>query len=58
MITKDHNNAILAGVCSGIARDLGVDPLWVRLLFLLLVPTFGSGLLIYVLLAIIIPDEG
>lgn len=55
---RDKNNQIIAGVCAGIAREVEVDPFWVRLLFLILMPTFGIGLLIYILLAIIMTEEG
>ena len=27
---RDANRAIIAGVCAGVAKYLGVDPLWVR----------------------------
>lgn len=55
---RDKNNQIIACVCAGIAREVEVDPFWVRLLFLILMPTFGIGLLIYILLAIIMTEEG
>lgn len=27
---RDNNRAIISGVCAGIARQFGVDPLWLR----------------------------
>ena len=54
---RDKNNQIVAGVCAGIANEIDIDPFWVRVLFVILMPTFGIGLLIYILLAIIMSDE-
>jgi signal transduction histidine kinase len=40
--------AVLAGVCAGIARTLGVDPTLVRLIFALLALAGGAGIVLYV----------
>lgn len=47
----------IAGVCGGIARFLGIDPKAVRLITALLVAVYGSGLMVYIILAIFIPKE-
>jgi phage shock protein C len=47
----------LFGVCSGIANYLDVDPTVIRLLFVLAVLLFGTGLLLYIILAFIMPDK-
>ena len=47
---------MLAGVCSGLGRRVGIDPWPARLLFVLLVLALhGSLILIYVLLWILMP---
>ena len=47
----------LGGVCGGIARATGLDS-WVwRLIFTVLFLAFGSGILLYILLWIFIPEE-
>ena len=48
------NDRMLFGVCGGIAERLGTDPTLVRLAFALLLLT-GSGLLLYLVAALIIP---
>jgi len=48
---------ILGGVCSGLAEGLRIDPLWVRLGFLLLAFLQGVGLLIYIVLWLVMPEE-
>lgn len=49
---------ILAGVCSGLAYHLDLDPLWVRIVFLILALAGGVGVLLYLALWILIPDAG
>ena len=46
----------LAGVCGGIAEYLGWDPTLVRLLWVILTLLGGSGILIYIVLWIVMPD--
>lgn len=47
----------LLGVCSGLANYFDLDPTVVRLLFLVALLVFGTGLLLYIVLAIIMPDK-
>ena len=46
-----------AGVCGGLGDYFGVDPTLVRVIFVILSLTFGSGLLVYLVLWLIIPNE-
>jgi phage shock protein C len=48
---------ILGGVCSGLAEGLRIDPLWVRLGFVLLAFLQGVGLLIYIILWLVMPEQ-
>ncbi|MGN6196146.1 MAG: PspC domain-containing protein [Ginsengibacter sp.] len=50
---RDENNKILGGVCSGIAAYFGIDPVIVRILFIV----SGIGLLAYVLLWMFVPGS-
>ncbi len=47
----------LAGVCGGLAEYFGVDPTIVRILFVILALAGGPGLIFYIILALIIPEE-
>jgi len=47
----------LFGVCSGLANYFDMDPTIVRLLFLIAVLVFGTGVLLYIVLAVVIPDR-
>lgn len=47
----------LGGVCGGVARATGVDSWIWRLIFVALFLCFGSGILLYILLWIFVPEE-
>ena len=46
------------GVSAGLADYLGIDPVIIRLLFVLLTLAGMHGIIIYLILAIIMPEEG
>ena len=52
---RDNEDKFLGGVCAGLAHYFGIDALWVRILWLILVFFFGTGILIYIILWILIP---
>ncbi|MFO7646844.1 PspC domain-containing protein, partial [Halomonas campaniensis] len=49
---------MLFGVCAGVAHYFNIDPVIVRLLAVLLTLWNGIGLVIYLILALIMPQEG
>ena len=55
---RSNANRVLAGVCGGVGEYFGIDPLLLRLGFAALFVLGGSGLLAYILAAVIIPKEG
>jgi phage shock protein PspC (stress-responsive transcriptional regulator) len=55
---RSRSDALLGGVCGGIAEHLGVDPTLVRVVFAVLAVVSGIGILIYLLLWLIVPLEG
>lgn len=52
---KSNENKMLEGVCGGIAEYFEIDPTLVRLGWALLSALGGSGLIAYIIVAIIIP---
>ena len=54
---KSTRNRMLCGVCGGIAEYFGLDPTLVRLGWILLSALAGSGLLAYIIAAIVIPRD-
>ncbi len=51
-----HEGAMIAGVCNGIAAHVNVDPTLVRLAFVFLTMLWGTGLLVYLVMAIVVPE--
>ena len=53
---RNINNKMIAGVCSGVAEYLNIDPTVVRLIWAL-VGLSGAGILAYLVAALIIPEK-
>lgn len=53
---RSKKDKMLAGVCGGLAEYFDVDPSFVRLATVLLCLYAGTGLLVYIIAAIIIPE--
>jgi phage shock protein PspC (stress-responsive transcriptional regulator) len=56
-LIRPADDRVVAGVCSGLARYFGLDPLVYRVAFAALVLLGGSGLLLYAAAWLVIPDE-
>ena len=54
---RSTSNCMLAGVCGGIAEYFNIDPTLVRLGWVLFSALGGSGVLAYIVAALIIPKE-
>ena len=55
-ICKSATDKKLAGVCGGIAEYFGVDSAIIRLVFALLVVGWGTGILAYIIAALVLPE--
>ena len=53
---KSNTNKMLEGVCGGISEYFGIDPTIVRLAWVVFCALGGSGILAYIIAAIIIPS--
>jgi phage shock protein PspC (stress-responsive transcriptional regulator) len=51
------SDRVIGGVCSGLAYYWNMDPILPRLLFVLLFFGFGTGLLLYIIMWMILPKE-
>ena len=56
-LTRDTGNKVLGGVCSGIARRIGVSATAVRLAFVISCVLPGPQFIAYVVLWIVIPPD-
>jgi phage shock protein PspC (stress-responsive transcriptional regulator) len=56
-IYRSKDDRIVFGVCGGLAKYFGVDSTILRLIFIVATLYHGSGILLYIILAIIMPEE-
>lgn len=52
-----QNDKVIAGVCGGLAEYFNIDPLLVRIGFVLFSFSFGGGLIAYILLWLLAPNR-
>jgi phage shock protein PspC (stress-responsive transcriptional regulator) len=53
---RDPDNAMLGGISAGIATYFGIDPVFIRLAFVLATFFGGSGIVAYIILWLIVPE--
>ena len=53
---RDPEHKVIGGVCGGIGAYFNLDPVWIRLIFILLVFASGFGILLYVILWLAVPE--
>ena len=56
-VRRDPERRLIGGVCAGIARYFGVDPLPIRIAFVVATAAGGFGAVVYVLCLVLIPAE-
>ena len=54
---RSRKERSIAGVCGGIAEYLDVDPTLVRIVWLLAAAAGGPGILLYFVMAVVVPEE-
>lgn len=57
-LTRSTTESMVAGVCGGLAEYFNIDPVIVRLIFVLVTLTSGLGIPVYLVLWIIMPKAG
>lgn len=55
---RSRTDRVVFGVCGGLAEYFEIDPVLVRLLFVIVTLAGGAGVLAYIILAIVLPEEG
>lgn len=56
-ITRSRTDRMIAGVAGGLASYLGVDPLIVRIAFIVLTLLNGFGVMLYIVMWLLVPNE-
>ena len=54
---KSNTNKVIDGVCGGIGEYFNIDPTLMRLAWVVFCALGGSGLLAYIIMALIIPRQ-
>jgi phage shock protein C len=54
---RSRGDRMVWGVCGGLAEYFGIDPVIMRIIFVLLIFLSGFGILAYIILAIVVPLE-
>ncbi|MFC1967428.1 PspC domain-containing protein [Chloroflexota bacterium] len=55
---RSQSDRMVSGVCGGLAKYFDMDPVIVRIIFVLLLFANGLGLLAYIIMVIVVPLEG
>ncbi len=56
-LRKSNNHRMFFGVCGGMAEYFDLDPTIVRIIWIVASLAFGSGILAYIICAILMPSE-
>jgi len=56
-LVRSRTDRMVLGVASGIARYFSIDPVIVRLVFVLTALAGGPGVIAYIVMALIMPEE-
>ncbi len=56
-LTRSSHDKMIAGVCGGLGQYLGIDSTVVRLIFVLLALAGGPGILAYIILWLVVPED-
>lgn len=56
-LRRSKDDRVIAGVCAGVARTLGIDPIIVRVLVAAFSLAGGAGIFAYIIAWILIPDD-
>jgi phage shock protein C len=54
---RSREDRMFGGVCGGLGEYLAVDPTLVRILFIILALAGGPGLLAYIIMLFVVPEE-
>lgn len=54
---RSRNDAVIAGICGGVADYLKVDPVLIRVLWIVFTFVGGGGLIAYLICWLVIPRE-
>jgi len=57
-LERSRDDRVIAGVCGGLAKYLGLDASLVRIATVVTSAFTGVGLIVYIVAALVVPEEG
>ena len=57
VLRRSRDDRVVGGVAGGLGRYFGIDPVLLRIAFVLLLLAGGSGILLYLIAWVVIPQE-
>ncbi len=54
---RSSKDRVLLGVCGGLGEYFNVDPVLIRVIWAISILAFGTGILIYIIAAILMPEK-
>ena len=54
---RSKKNRVIAGVCAGVGEYLKIDPVVVRIIWLVFSLAYGIGILAYIIAWIVVPEK-
>ena len=54
-LRRSRKERMIAGVCAGLAEYFGMDPTWMRLIFIIFLLLGGSAILVYLIMWMVVP---
>ncbi len=57
VLRRSRDDRVIGGVCAGLGRYLGVDPVLLRIAFVVLAIAGGGGVILYIVGWVLIPEE-
>ena len=56
-LRRSRDDKVIAGLCGGLGTYFGADPLWFRVAFVVLAVGGGSGVLLYLVAWLLVPEQ-
>jgi phage shock protein C len=57
LLRRSREDRVIAGVCGGLGRYLQIDPVLLRIAFVILTVSGGAGILLYLVAWVLIPEQ-
>ncbi|MCI8599706.1 MAG: PspC domain-containing protein [Lachnospiraceae bacterium] len=57
-LTRSRTNKMICGICGGVGEYFNIDPTVIRLIWAVLsIGSLGTGIIVYIIASVIVPEE-